>query len=65
VWGWARVASFVLGEDAYNHMPNLKRLTDEINARPAAIRANALKDKHSFKTEMDAEARKFFFPQNQ
>ena len=65
VWGWARVASFVLGEDAYDRMPNLKRHTDEINARPAAIRANALKDKHAFKTEMDAEARKFFFPQNQ
>jgi len=45
-------------------MSNLKRHTDEINARPAAIRANALKDKHAFKTEMDAEARKFFFPQN-
>jgi GST-like protein len=64
VWGWARAASFVLGEDAYNQMRNLKRHTDEINARPAAIRASALKDKHAFKTEMDAEARKFFFPHN-
>jgi GST-like protein len=64
VWGWARAALFVLGEDTYNQMRNLKRHTDEINARPAAIRASALKDKHAFKTEMDAEARKFFFPQN-
>ncbi len=34
----------------------LKRLVDEISARPAAQRAVALKDKHKFKTEMDSEA---------
>jgi GSH-dependent disulfide-bond oxidoreductase len=42
----------------------LKRLFDEISARPAAQRANALKDKHAFKTEMDEEARRNMFPQN-
>lgn len=64
VWGWARAVPFVLGDDAWVKMPNLKRLFDEISARPAALRANALKDKHTFKTEMDDEARRFMFPQN-
>jgi GST-like protein len=64
VWGWARVVPFILGDDAWAKMPHLKRLVDEISARPAAIRANALKDRHAFKTEMDEEARRNMFPQN-
>jgi GST-like protein len=64
VWGWARLVPFVLGEDAWTKMPNLKRLVDEISARPAAARALALKDKHAFKTEMDDEARRHLFPHN-
>ena len=64
VWGWARVVPFILGENAWAKMPHLKRLFDEISARPAAVRANALKDRHAFKTEMDEEARRNMFPQN-
>jgi GSH-dependent disulfide-bond oxidoreductase len=64
VWGWARLVPFVLGEEAFVKMPNLKRLVDEISARPAAVRALAVKDKHAFKGEMDDEARRFLFPQN-
>ena len=64
VWGWARVVPFVLGEKAYDELPNLKRLFDEISARPAAIRAQALKEKFTFKTEMDDDARRVLFPQN-
>ena len=64
VWGWARALPFILGENAWMNMPNLKRLFDEISARPAAVRANALKDRHAFKTDMDAEARRNMFPQN-
>ena len=45
-------------------MPNLKRLVDQISARPAAERAIALKDRHAFKAEMDDEARRNMFPQN-
>ncbi|SEA96924.1 GST-like protein, partial [Acidovorax soli] len=37
---------------------------DEVNARPAAQRAEALKAKHAFKAEMDDEARAVMFPQN-
>ena len=35
VWGWARGMPIVLGEAAWAKFPNLKRLVDEINARPA------------------------------
>jgi GST-like protein len=53
VWGWARLVPMALGEETWAKFPNLKRLVDEVSARPAAIRAVALKDKHKFKTEMD------------
>jgi len=62
VWGWARLVPFVLGEGAWDAFPNLKRLVDEISARPAAARVAALKERHAFKTEMDAEARRAMFP---
>ncbi len=62
VWGWARLLPNVLGEGVWDKLKNLKRLVDEINARPAAQRAAALKDKHKFKTEMDADAVKAMFP---
>ena len=62
VWGWSRLIPVVLGPDAMKEMPNLRRHLDEITARPAAARALALKDKHSFKTEMDEAARLAMFP---
>jgi GST-like protein len=60
-WGWARMVPFVLGDDALTKYPNVKRLLDEVSARPAAARAIALKDKFTFKTEMDDEARNIMF----
>jgi GST-like protein len=62
VWGWARLIPNVLGEKGWEKFPNLKRLTDEISARPAAAKAIALKDRHKFKTEMDDEAKHAMFP---
>jgi GST-like protein len=61
VWGWARLMPTVLGETAWAKFPNLKRLVDEISARPAAQRAVALKDRHQFKTEMDDLARRSLY----
>jgi GSH-dependent disulfide-bond oxidoreductase len=61
LWGWARMAPFVLDEGVAAKFPNVKRLVDEITARPAAARAIALKDKFVFKTEMDDEARSIMF----
>ncbi|MGC2075830.1 MAG: glutathione binding-like protein, partial [Xanthobacteraceae bacterium] len=62
VWGWARLIPTVLGDSAWEKLPNLKRLVDEISARPAAQRAMALKDRHKFKTDMDADAMLAMFP---
>jgi len=64
VWGWARVIPFMLGEDAWPDFPRLKRLVDEISARPAAERVIALATKYQFKTEMDDEARNNMFRHN-
>jgi GST-like protein len=61
LWGWARMVPFILGDAAWAKFPNLKRLVDEIGARPAAVRAQALKDKFTFKAEMDTEARGHMF----
>jgi GSH-dependent disulfide-bond oxidoreductase len=61
VWGWARLIPMVLGKEAWEKFPNLKRLVDEIEARPAAQRAVKLKDRFNFKTENDEEARRNMF----
>ena len=65
VWGWARALPRVLGPDALGKLPNVKRLLDEINARPAAQRAEGLQAKFNFKMEMDDEAKRHMFPQNE
>jgi GSH-dependent disulfide-bond oxidoreductase len=61
-WGWARAVPFILGDTVWSAMPHLQRWFETISARPAAIRANALKDRFTFKAEMDEEARRIMFP---
>ena len=61
VWGWARMVPFILGKDAWDSFPNLRRMFDEISARPAAQRVAMIKDRHTFKTEMDEDARRNMF----
>ena len=65
VWGWARAVPFALGAEAWEQLPHVKRLLDAVTARPAAQRAAALKDRYTFKTDMDDEARRAMFPQNE
>nr|WP_274607247.1 glutathione S-transferase N-terminal domain-containing protein [Paracraurococcus ruber] len=60
-WGWERAAAFVLGQEKFDSLTNVKRHFAAINARPAADRAAAIKDRHAFKTEMDEEAKRFMF----
>ncbi len=62
VWGWSRLLPNVIGPEAAATLPNLQRHLAEISARPAAVRALALKEKHSFKTDMDEAARLSMFP---
>ena len=65
LWGWARMVPFVLGsQEAWAQLPHLKRWLDTVNQRPAAQRAEALKQRHAFKADMDDAARQALFPQN-
>ncbi|ADP70792.1 Glutathione S-transferase domain protein [Rhodomicrobium vannielii ATCC 17100] len=61
VWAWSRNVERVLGEGAWEKFPYLKRHCDEIEKRPAAQRALALKDGFTFVTETDDEARRHMF----
>jgi GST-like protein len=61
LWGWIRMVPFVLGDDAWARYPNVKKLHDAVGARPAAARAVALKDRFTFKAQMDEEARAIMF----
>jgi GSH-dependent disulfide-bond oxidoreductase len=62
LWGWGKSAPTALGDDAWTRLPRLKRLLDTIDERPAAQRALALKDRYTFKTEMDDVAQRAMFP---
>ena len=64
IWGWARLIPRVLDANAWDDLRNLKRLVDEITARPAAKRVMELTEKHDFKTEQDADANRYMFPSN-
>ena len=37
---------------------------DTVSARPGAVRAEAIKERHAFKTEMDEESKRSMFPGN-
>jgi len=64
LWGWARLIPHVMGDpEAWDRFPNVKRLHDEINARPAAEGVEHLRNQYQFKTEWDEDARRIMFPQ--
>lgn len=64
IWGWAPRIPFMLADpEAMGAFPNVARLMAEIDARPAAIRALAHKDRHAFQIEMDEAAFRNLYPQ--
>ena len=65
-WGWLMRAPIALpGEDdPLAAFPNVKRLVQTVDARPAAARAKALGKDHPFKREMDEGAKRAMFPTN-
>ena len=66
LWGWARMLPYVLGgTDTWDKYPAVKRFLDTVSARPAAVRAEALKTRHAFKAEMDDAAKRYMFPANE
>tara|TARA_R110002020_G_scaffold24424_8_gene80452 strand:- start:9029 stop:9721 length:693 start_codon:yes stop_codon:yes gene_type:complete len=62
VWGWATRIPFMMGDDAIAGYPSIGRLMAEINARPAAVRAVSLPDRHAFKQEFDDDAIRNLYP---
>jgi len=65
VWGWARVIPRVLGDNAWEKLPNVKRLLDEISARPAAQNVEAIGKRFTFKSVVDEESLRNLFPSNE
>ena len=64
-WGWLDRAPVVLGgNDPLAPYPNLKRWFQAIDARPAVARARKVGSDHSFKQEMDDDAKRAMFPSN-
>jgi GST-like protein len=65
-WGWLDRASRVRkGEtDPLAAFPNLKRLFETVDARPAVARARAVGKEHDFKKVNDEETKRALFPSN-
>ena len=65
-WGWLDRASRVRkgADDPLAPFPNLKRLFETVDARPAVARARAVGKDHPFKTVRDEEALRALFPSN-
>ena len=64
LFGWAASAGYVFGAKGLDDYANVKRFMDAMNARPAVARALQLKERHTFKSELDDQARRAMFPQN-
>jgi GSH-dependent disulfide-bond oxidoreductase len=64
LWGWAGAVPYVLGPDAFDKLPNVRRFLDRMNERPAAQRATALASAHAYKPDMDQQAMDAMYPQN-
>ncbi len=65
-WGWLdRAARVRKGEDdPLGPFPNLKRLFETVDARPAVARARAVGQDHAFKKINDEETKRALFPSN-
>ena len=64
LFGWAASAGFIFGEKGLSDYPNVAKFVDRLSARPAVARALELKAKHTFKAELDEQAKRAMFPQN-
>lgn len=65
-WGWLDRASRVMkgSDDPLASFPNLKRLFDTVDARPAVARARDIGKDHAFKTVNDEATQRALFPSN-
>ena len=67
VWGWARMVPHVLGDDSLLDATAPRQAPAGRRQRAAGRRSASekLRTSHAFKAEMDAEARRHMFPQNE
>jgi GST-like protein len=65
IWAWARVVPRALGDKAWEKLPNVKRLLDEVNARPAAQKVESIGTQFTFKSVIDEDALRYLFPSNE
>ena len=65
-WGWLDRASRVMkgADDPLAPFPNLKRLFETVDARPAAARARDIGRDHPFKQVNDEQTQRALFPSN-
>ena len=65
-WGWLDRAARVRkgAEDPLGPYPNLKRLFEAVDSRPAVARARAVGKDHPFKKTSDEESRRSLYPSN-
>ena len=65
-WGWLDRATRVMRgtHDPLTPFPNLKRLFETVDARPAVARARAIGKDHPFKQVNDEYTRRALFPSN-
>jgi len=62
IWSYGQMAPMIAGEDAWSEFPHLKRLIDTIDARPAAARVLAVKERFaSAFSPPDEESRKHLY----
>jgi GST-like protein len=64
LFGWAASAGFIFGEKGLGDYPHVARFVEDMNARPAVVRALQLKATYAFKSELDEQAKRSMFPQN-
>ena len=65
-WGWLDRAARVLpgDRDPLAAFPNVKRLFQAVDFRPAVNEARAVGKGHAFKKEVDEETKRALFPSN-
>ena len=63
--GWGAPRRVLPGaDDPLAEFPNVKRLFDKVDARPAAARAKAVGKDHPFKKDVDEQTKRAMFPSN-
>lgn len=65
LFGWANSAGYIMGERGLGDYPHLEAFVTRMNERPAVQRALALREKYTFKADLDPVARRAMFPQNE